>query len=322
MTSTATAPGKIILFGEHAVVYGRPAIAAPMSQIRATAVVEPIAAADVLLSAPDMGLEQWLSTAAADDPIATPVRLLQAYAGLLALSGFHLSVTSTIPIASGLGSGAAISVSVLRAVGLHLGLGDQMTNEVVSALAFEAEKLHHGTPSGIDNTVVTYEQPVYFVRGEPTNRIETFRPHDRLHLLVGDTGVRSSTKDVVGDVRRAWSDDRATYERLFDACGAIAEEARAAISTGQLARLGELMDENQMALVEMGVSSAELDRLVAAARAGGALGAKLSGGGRGGNMIALVSPDTREAVGDQLLRAGAVRVLEGRIRAAEPDEGD
>ena len=238
IATRATAPGKIILFGEHAVVYGRPAIAAPISQIRATAVVEPIAANDVLLSAPDLDMEQWLSDAAADDAIAAPVRLLQPLVGESSLRSFHLTVTSDIPIASGLGSGAAISVAVLRAVGAHMGLSDQLTDEVVSALAFEVEKLHHGTPSGIDNTVVTFEQPVFFVRQATGNAIETFRPHSTLRLLVGDTGVRSSTRTVVDDVRQRWRDDHEGYERIFNACGMIAAEARTAIVTGSLERLG------------------------------------------------------------------------------------
>lgn len=316
MTTTASAPGKIILFGEHAVVYGRPAIAVPVSQVRARAAVEPIQADDVLLVAPDLGLEQWLAAAAADDPLAAPLRLLQAIARKPAFSGFKLTVTSNIPIASGLGSGAAIAVAILRAAGAYLGLEQELTPEVVSALAYEVEKVHHGTPSGIDNTVVTYEQPVYFVRAEPRNQIEVFQPHASLQLVIGDTGIRSQTRDVVGDVRRQWAEDKDRFERIFDACGRIAVQARQAIVAGELPRLGELMDENQRWLEEMTVSSTELETLVAAARSAGALGAKLSGGGRGGNMIALVTPDTRQAVGEALLRAGAVSVLESRLGEA------
>lgn len=317
--TTASAPGKIILFGEHAVVYGRPAIAAPVSQVRATAVVEPMAADDVLLSAPDLGHVQWLSTAADDDALAAPVRLLQAMAADGPLRGFQLTVTSAIPIASGLGSGAAIAVAILRATGQYLGLADRLTPDAVSLLAFEVEKVHHGTPSGIDNTVVTFEQPVYFVRAEPRNQIEIFQLHPSLRLLIGDTGIRSATRDVVGDVRRQWQVAPNRFNRLFDACGAIAAEARSALVTGDVVRLGELMNENQRWLVEMTVSSPELDRLVRAARAAGALGAKLSGGGRGGNMIALVTAETQESVREGLLAAGAVRVLESHL-AAQPVE--
>jgi mevalonate kinase len=313
---TASAPGKVILFGEHAVVYGRPAIAAPVSQVRATATVETLDVDDVLLTAPDLGLEQWLSSVGTEDALATPVRLL---AGLSAvpLRGFRLTVTSDIPIASGLGSGAAIAVAVLRAVAAFAGL-DDLPPEAISALAYEVEKVHHGTPSGIDNTVVTYEQPVFFVRAEPDNRIEVFQPHPSLRLLIGDTGIRSATRDVVGDVRRQWSAEPARFERIFDVCGRIAAEARPAIVAGDAVRLGRLMDENQTWLEEMTVSSPELETLVAAARSAGALGAKLSGGGRGGNMIALVTAETEAAVRKGLLRAGAAQVLATRLGQSRP----
>lgn len=320
MTTTATAPGKVILFGEHAVVYGRPAIAAPVSQVRATAVVEPIDGPDVLLTAPDLGIEQWLSAAPLDDALATPVRLLTSMAGDRSLSGFRLTVSSGIPIASGLGSGAAIAVAILRAVGSHLGLTEQLPPEVISGLAYEVEKVHHGTPSGIDNTVITYEQPVFFRRAEPRPHIEVFRPHPSLGLLIGDTGVRSATRDVVGDVRRQWLAAPAAFERIFDACGAIAVEARDAIVTGDAVRLGELMNENQRWLEAMTVSSAELDALINAASSAGALGAKLSGGGRGGNMIALVTPEMETAVRERLLAAGAVRVLASGLGTPTPHD--
>lgn len=313
MGSKGTAPGKIILFGEHAVVYGRPAIAAPVSQLRATAVIEPSAGNDVLLSAPDLGIEQWLSSSDQNDALAAPLWLLQALAQDAVLRGFRLTVTSAIPIASGLGSGAAITVAILRAAGDYLGLADRLTPETISALAFEVEKVHHGTPSGIDNTVVTYEQPVFFRRSEPHNQIEIFKPHTALQILIGDTGVRSATRDVVGDVRQQWLGATDRFERIFDACGQIATEAQSAIVSGDVLRLGELMNENQRWLVDMTVSSPELDNLVWAARAGGALGAKLSGGGRGGNMIALVTDATRETVRDRLLAAGAVRVLASEL---------
>ncbi|MEZ4516661.1 MAG: mevalonate kinase [Chloroflexota bacterium] len=308
IATTASAPGKIILFGEHAVVYGRPAIAAPVMQVRATATIEPLDADDVLLTAPDLGLEQWLSDASAEDALASPLRQLQAFAQLPELRGFQLTVTSAIPIASGLGSGAAISVAILRAAGAYLGLFGQLPPETVSALAFEVEKVHHGTPSGIDNTVVTYEQPVYFVRAEPQNRIEAFQPHSSLQVLIGDTGVRSSTRDVVGDVRRQWSAAPQPFERIFDACGRIAEAARPAIVNGDVNQVGRLMDENQRWLEEMTVSSPELEKLILAARDSGALGAKLSGGGRGGNMIALVTDETRDAVREGDERWGGSRV--------------
>jgi mevalonate kinase len=262
----------------------------------------------VLLVAPDLNTQVWLSKAVDDDPLAVPLWLVRALAGG-APGGFRLTVRSDIPIASGLGSGAAIAIAVIRAAGLQWGLQDRLTPAVVSALAFEVERLHHGTPSGIDNTVIAYEQPVYFIRRQPENQIERFSPARPLRLLVGDTGIRSSTREVVGDVRRQWEADPARFESLFDGCGRVAEAARSAVARADNALVGRLMDENQALLEEMTVSSTDLGRLVGAARAAGALGAKLSGGGRGGNMIALVTEESEEPVRRALLAAGAARVL-------------
>ena len=306
---TATAPGKVILFGEHAVVYGRPALAAPVTQLRARAEITPTDAPDVRLVAPDVGRSAWLSHTPPTNPLAAVVRVVEAHCRCSLAAGYTLSVTSAIPIAGGLGSGAAISIAIIRALGQYLDVADFFTPEVVSSLAYEVERLHHGTPSGIDNTVIAYERPVYFVRRDPQPLIETFAPARPLRLVIGDTGVRSGTRDVVGDVRRQWQGDHDRFEAIFDACGRIADTGRAALAAGDLAAVGALMDENHAWLQRMTVSSPPLDALVSAARAAGALGAKLSGAGRGGNMIALVTAESEATVSAALLAAGATRVL-------------
>ena len=303
--TTATAPGKIILFGEHAVVYGRPAIAAPVTQVRARAVVEDSSSAGIRLVAPDIGRDYQLSAASGNDPFARSVWLIMEEGGLSKLPDLRITVRSTIPIASGLGSGAAMAAAVIRALARHLDLAQLATDERVSELTYQVEKLLHGTPSGIDNTVVAYERPVYFVRQEPRNRIETLTVTQPIRLLVADTGVASATKAVVGDVRRQWQAEPERFERIFDGCGRIAALARQAIEQGAGSELGKLMLDNQAYLSEMTVSSAELDKLVLAAVTAGAQGAKLSGAGRGGNMIALVSQESEQAVGQALIAAGA-----------------
>ncbi len=309
----ATAPGKIILFGEHAVVYGRPAIAVPLSQVRATAVIQSSRKNGVQLLAPDLGIDTSLEEAGTEDAIAIAVRQVQNAAGLDQLPHMTITVTSDIPIASGLGSGAAITAAIIRALADYLNLAHLAADEWVSRLTYEVEKVHHGTPSGIDNTVVTYERPVYFVRRQPRNLIEPFEIAEPMHLLVADTGVSSSTKTVVTDVRCSWQTSPERFESIFDDCGHIAEAARAAIESGDQFEIGRLMTLNHALLVEMTVSSPELDQLVELSMAAGALGAKLSGGGRGGNMIALVTYDTEETVHDALRQAGARSVLRNII---------
>ena len=181
-----------------------------------------------------------------------------------------------------------------------------MDTATVNALVFEVEKLHHGTPSGIDNTVIAYQQSVYFVRDEP---IQLFKVATPFTVVIGNTGVAGSTKVAVSDVRKGWEADRAQYEAWFDQIGAIVQQARSAIETGAIDQLGPLMDQNQELLRHIDVSGPELERLIAAAKGAGATGAKLVGGGRGGNMIALVNDHNVEAVTAALKDAGAVSII-------------
>lgn len=302
------APGKIILFGEHAVVYGRPAIAVPLFHVQATArVTDAPPGQGVVVDASDLGRRYAVREAPADDPHAATIRNVLAYLGRRAAPDITVTLTSTIPVASGLGSGAAVATALVRAMATHL--GRSLSPAEVSALVYETEKLHHGTPSGIDNTVIAYEQPIYFVRGRAPER---FAAGGHLPLVIADSGVPSPTKDTVGDVRKAWQNDRAQYEALFDEIAAVARLARTAIEERRLADVGQLMVRNHQLLRTLDVSSALLNRLVEAAGRAGAWGAKLSGGGRGGNVIALVAPERAAAVAEALRRAGAVSVLDGQ----------
>jgi mevalonate kinase len=306
----ATAPGKIILFGEHAVVYGRPAIAAPIAQLRAKAIITHSSSNTCTIVAPDLNRHDRLQDLPPDDALALAAWQVLNAAQIAQPPDVTIYVSSQIPIASGMGSGAAIAAAIIRALAQHLNRPDLQTNERVSALTYEVEKIHHGTPSGIDNTVVAYEQPIWFVRQSPHNQIEPFTVAAPLRFVVADTGVRSSTKIAVGDVRRQYNEQPAKFARVFDACGRIAQTARGAIETGNVVQVGQLMTENHAWLQKMTVSSPELDRLVAAALEAGALGAKLSGAGRGGNMIALVADAGMEtAVRTALHQAGAQAIL-------------
>lgn len=304
---SASAPGKIILFGEHAVVYGQPAIAIPVTQVWAKAIVMPNitgSPGEVGILAPDVGLDALWKQLSPENPIGAALRGVQSTLGITHIPACTVKVTSTIPVASGLGSGAAVSVALIRAFAGFL--GHPLPDEQVSAIAFEIEKIHHGTPSGIDNTVVTYAQPVFFIKGEA---VEIFQVAKSFTIIIGDTGISAPTKESVGDVRKAWQADPTIYERLFAAVGSIARTARQAIEGGHPEWLGPLMNENHELLQAMGVSSPELDGLVKAAKLAGASGAKLSGGGRGGNMIALVENDQATTVEKEIREAGAAHTI-------------
>jgi mevalonate kinase len=308
----ATAPGKIILFGEHAVVYGRPAIAAPVTQVRARAVVTALPIGNqgrVQITAKDIGLDCDTNSLEQDHPLLQAIRATANQLGIDPLPALHLQVSSTIPIAAGLGSGAAVSAAIARALSAFL--GHPLTDEAVSSIAFQVDQFYHGTPSGIDNTVVAYAQPVWYVRGQPFERL---RVREDFTLVIGNTGVSSPTGAVVGDVRRRWQAAPEQYEPLFDKIGEITRQARRCIEQGSLSDLGQWLSQNQALLHDLDVSSPELDRLVAVAVQAGASGAKLCGAGRGGNMIALVEPDQAKAVSEALLHAGARNTIITTVR--------
>jgi mevalonate kinase len=306
--SKASAPGKVILFGEHAVVYGQPALAVPVTQVQAEVRIDKIFSPGIRISALNIQLNERLDALAASHPLAATVRNTLAALEAGSLSGVTILVRSSIPVASGLGSGAAVSVAIIRALAKHL--KKDLTNEQVSALAFETEKLYHGTPSGIDNTVVTYGKPVYFVKGQPIEILHVRKPFT---IVIGDTGIPASTKESVRDVRIQRHKNPERYETLFAAIGSIARTACQLIENGMPESFGPLMDENHALLRNMGVSSPELDHLVEAARVAGALGAKMSGGGRGGNMIALAPAGKAGAVARSLKEAGATNTIITRV---------
>ena len=312
--SQASAPGKIILFGEHAVVYGRPAIAVPVANVRARATLEAAPAnAGFRIIAPDLERNYLLANAAPDDPLAKTVQIMLEHLGQNRPPNATLHVSSTIPLGRGLGSGAAISAAIVRATADFF--GQTIPTETVSNLVYQVEKLYHGTPSGIDNTVISYEQPVYFIKGRPMQRLKMVNPFT---LVIGDTGIVASTREVVGGVRQRLQADTQRFEGYFDEMSVIARHAKMIIEQQGMPvqALGKLMNENQELLEDIGVSVPELEQLVVAARAAGAWGAKLSGAGGGGNMIALVppNPDVIAAVSSAITWAGASAVFVTEVK--------
>jgi len=296
---------KAILFGEHSVVYGRPAIAVPVTDVRATVVVENTApGSGIVIYATDIGHTIDVRNTAPDEPLSLTVRNTLEHLGQRLEGDMSLTIRSTIPVASGLGSGAAVATAMVRALSTHL--GQPLGPASVSQLVYETEKCFHGTPSGIDNTVIAFEQPVYFGKGQP---IETFAVKTPFYIAIADTGLPSLTGESVADVRAAWQRDPQRYNAIFDSIGAIVDQARQAIEMGEVNTLGARMNENQHLLRALEVSSPDLETLIAAALQAGAAGAKLSGGGRGGNMIALIAPDNTEQIRCALLEAGAKQVI-------------
>ena len=306
----ASAPGKVILFGEHAVVYGCPAIAMPIVQVKAYALAEAAkVGTGVAINAQDLGRQYLVAAASESDPFGVTCRNILKKLGLTIEPDVRITLHSDIPIASGLGSGAATATAVAKAFVRWLGW--ELTPAQLSPIIYETEKIFHGTPSGIDNTVVVYEQPVWFVRDKI---VETFQVGQPLTILVADTGISSPTHRTVGDVRAGWQKEPERYEALFAAVAEIVQSAREAIESGDLLKVGQLMNQNHELLIQLGVSSEANDKLVEAAQNAGALGAKLSGGGRGGNNVILATPYRVPMIRQALEEAGAVRVLQSTLK--------
>ena len=308
--TVAHAPSKAILFGEHAVVYGQPAMAVPVLDVQATAVVEDaLPRSGITVVADDLKRTFNLFDAPLNDPLRVIVSATLSRLGVGMRVDLKITVSSTIPIARGLGSGAAVSTAIVRALAQHV--GGWLTSRAVSDLVFETEKIYHGTPSGIDNTVIAFEKPVYFVKDKT---VDIFWVGEPFQLVIGDTGITSPTRVAVRDVRAAWEQDRERYGEIFEEIGTLAHMGREAIEAGDAEVMGQLMNANQKLLRLLGVSSPELEGLIEAARQGGAWGAKLSGAGRGGNMIAVVTPETAGQVSMMLRMAGAKNVIVTEVR--------
>jgi mevalonate kinase len=299
---TASAPGKIILFGEHAVVYGEPAIAAPIDTLQARAIVTPdinASAGQILVDAPDISLSANLDDLEDSHPLKAAIHQVLDDKGILDPPACRIKISSSIPPSSGLGSSAAVSTAIIRAFSAFL--GQRLTNDQVSNLAFEVEKIHHGKPSGIDNTVVAYQKPIFYQKGDPFHFLEIPVPFT---ILIIYSGTPGNTFQAVQLVQQAWKENPDHYEALFHSIGEIAREARQAIESGSTSGLGSLMDENHQLLKKIGVSTPEIDFLANVAKNAGALGAKLSGGGLGGHLISLVEGPSGQLI-EKLVESGA-----------------
>jgi hydroxymethylglutaryl-CoA reductase len=302
----AVGHGKIILFGEHAVVYGSRSIAAPVPLAIRARVVD--SDDGVWLVIPRWGVEQPLRSDpkvrhSFEEPAATILEELG-----LTDRAMRIEVYPEIPRAMGLGGSAAVAVAIIRALDRHFELG--LSNDEINDLAFRCEKVAHGTPSGIDNTVATFGQPLLYRKGEPP-RIEPLEFPEPITFVIGMTGVESLTAKMVARVREGREKNGDVYNTIFKGIDALTLQAIEAIKRHDLPRLGELMNVCQGLLNGLQVSSWELEELIQIARENGALGAKLTGGGGGGSMIALCPDNSAEVM--RAMRAAGYQAMEVQI---------
>ncbi|MCD6369370.1 MAG: mevalonate kinase [Thermoproteales archaeon] len=323
MRVTASAPGKVILVGEHFVVENEPAVALAIN-LRALVTVEDNEGSDVFYSK-NLGAfvevkEGRVLKGAGDGfevlrPLVKIADILRQYSSVK--KPFKLTVNSSIPPASGMGSSAAVSVAACAALSrffnLDIGLDD------ISKIAYEAEKIVHGKPSGIDNTISTYAGAIIYRKSEGFIRLDI--QIDSAAVIIADSGIPRRTGEMVKQVRDLKKRYPEVLDPLYHAAGHLSIEAARALEEGDLWKLGELMNINHGLLSAIGVSNMKLEELVYTARRAGALGAKITGAGGGGCIIAIAYKKKADDIARALKKvASRVYVLEATRKGVSIDE--
>jgi mevalonate kinase len=320
MGVVASAPAKVILFGEHFVVYGEPAIVIAIDK-RAYAKAEIRDDKRLYLRSANLNLAGYfesgvfeieqgnLKEARKFEPVKLAVeKVLERYGENV---GINIEINSTVPVAAGLGSSAAVVSAVTASVGALLNV--KMPKEDIFRITYEAEKIVHGAPSGVDPAISTFGGTLLF-------QMDTgFKPLDArmdIPLIVGDTGVERSTRVQVEKVRDVNERYPRVVEPIMLAAREIVLRAMEALKENSLETLGDLMNINHALLYGVGVSDESLEWLINAARKAGALGAKLTGAGGGGCMIALAKNERITQVVEAIQRAGGRPFI-----AKKTDEG-
>lgn len=286
--------GKVILFGEHFVVHGVPGI---VSAIDLTADAEVKKIGDGITIKDERRGAKGYTEKKGTQQKESIQRILKTMGIDLEKAFLEIWLGGNLPGFSGVGASAASSVAIARAIAeeLEMNLSDERINEI----AYEAEKAYAGTPSGIDNSAATYGGLIWFRRnlsGGP-NTIERLSIRQPVEIVIGNTRVVADTKEMVAGVAERKKENPEKYDPLFNEAERLALEARKALEDFDLRKVGRLMSENHGLLQEIEVSCKELDYLINLAREQGAFGAKLTGGGGGGCMVALTpGKELQEAV--------------------------
>lgn len=285
--------GKVILLGEHAVVHGYPAIAVG---------IERGVHAQASTSHEDrLHLEPWGLHLAPDADAEEPLQ--RAFAAILGTypdrPPIDVRATAELPAGAGLGCSAAIGVAVLDAIDEALGV--ERSRGALGEAALAWEQVFHGNPSGVDNTMSAVGGVAEFRRGEPLRPLAANKP---LHLVIGYSGEPSSTKDMVSSVARQLDEEPKRVRQTFGGIETLVRNAKLAIEAGDLVALGQLLDLNHTLLSSLMLCTTKLDAMCQAARAAGALGAKMTGAGGGGCMFALApkldeAERLRDVLGDE-----------------------
>ncbi len=272
--------GKVILFNEHFVVYGVPAIASAID-METVAIIEPskrFRLNDERKETPGYKKEKL------EQQKDSLERMIKAVGVDISKNPIKITLKGDLIAASGIGASAASCTAIARTLSSYFDL--DFSDERINEIAYEGERGYHGTPSGIDNTAATFGGLIWFETAKE-NKIERLDIEKPVEIVMGNTGIVADTKKAVAGVRKRKKENPSQYEKIFKRAGDLASNARDVLIAHDLEKVGRLMDENHGLLQKIGVSSEKLDFLVELAREKGALGAKLTGGGLGGYMVAL-----------------------------------
>lgn len=299
------ASGKIILMGEHAVVYGQPAIAIPFSAVETVAEVKEDGEALTVTCEFYDGLVHKMPEIL--ESLKHAIRFSLYRIGAPQDPAIHIDIHSTIPAERGMGSSAAVAVAIARS--LFNFYGKVLTDKELWEIVQSSEKIAHGNPSGIDTVTTSGKSPVFFVKDQP---IEQLSINMDAYLIVADTGQTGQTLKAIQSVKALLS--KVTYQidslsdpkQAIKELGQLTKLAKEALLNNYILELGEVMNQAHQLLASLTVSNQTLDRLAQAARQAGALGAKLTGGGRGGCLIAFAKDkESAEKIARTLLEQGA-----------------
>ncbi len=285
--------GKVILFNEHFVVYDVPAIASAIDKTTTARVKE---------SPPGLVLH--------DERMATPGykenkkdqqqdSLRYIFQAMNVSGELEIWLGGDLKAASGIGASAASCAAIARAIDDEYDMG--YSDDDINHVAYEGERGYHGTPSGLDNTVATHGGLVWFQSGD-MEHLDINRP---VNIVMGNTGIVADTKKAVAGVRERKEQQPEKYERIFQQTDQLVHDAREALLASDWQAVGRYMNQNHELLQQIEVSSEELDELVDLAREQGAPGAKMTGGGLGGFMVALTpGEELQKNVADAIEQAG------------------
>ncbi|WP_117161617.1 mevalonate kinase [Paraliobacillus sp. X-1268] len=297
-TVIGSAHSKLILVGEHAVVYGEPAIALPFPEIEVKATVDQVDGPIQINSSFYYGLLSDMPDKLEGLAICIKKTCKELDQDA---TGFRIQIESSIPIGRGLGSSAAIAIAIVRS--LYAYYEHDLSRNDLMKLVDIAETYAHGSPSGIDMAAASSEVPIWFEKDKEIEHVYINKP---FHLVVADTGRIGDTHAAVASIKEQYKVDFTETKLSIAHLGKLTTQARTALHDGDHSLLGMLLNRAQDELSKLGVSDEGIDRLTKVARKSGALGAKLTGGGRGGCIIALAkSIKHAKEIADDLLHAGA-----------------